>query len=63
MHDVKNVRSSLFEKDRSKPYSVNQRARIVCMNQGFRGHNTVFAGMLLRPPGVFPWSGLGRPAW
>jgi len=33
MHDVKNVRSPLFGKDRSNPYSVNQRARIVCMNQ------------------------------
>jgi len=33
MHDVKNVRSPLFGKDRSNPYSVNRRVRIVCMNQ------------------------------
>jgi hypothetical protein len=32
MHDVKNVRSPVFGEDLSNPYSVNQRARIVCMN-------------------------------
>ncbi|MBM3301928.1 MAG: hypothetical protein FJY85_18490 [Deltaproteobacteria bacterium] len=33
MHDIKNERSPLFGKDRSNPYSVNQRGRIVCVNQ------------------------------
>jgi len=33
MHDVKNVRSPHYGKDRANPYSVNQRARIVRMNR------------------------------